>query len=103
AAARTGGHMSRPGAPATQLGGRRGRGGAGEPTADLKLTKTKKLTAQISNGEWLMSLPGADKEKAFLTQCVGCHTMQRIVSSTHDAAEFEQIFVRMGSYSPGST
>ena len=29
--------------------------------------------------------------------------MQRIVSSTHDAAEFEQIFVRMGSYSPGST
>jgi streptogramin lyase len=50
-----------------------------------------------------MSLPGADKQKGFLTQCVGCHTMQRIVSSTHDAAEFEQIFVRMGSYSPGST
>jgi virginiamycin B lyase len=72
-------------------------------TADLKLSKTRKLASQISNGEWLMSLPGADKQKGFLTMCVGCHTMQRIVSSTHDAAEFEQIFQRMGSYSPGST
>ncbi len=72
-------------------------------TADLTLAKSRKLVSQISNGEWLTSLPGADKQKAFLTQCVGCHTMQRIVSSTHDAAEFEQIFQRMGSYSPGST
>src|SRR5579871_4152482 len=72
-------------------------------TADLKLSKVKRIVSQISNGEWLMSLPGADKQKAFLTMCVGCHTMQRIVSSTHDAAEFEQIFQRMGGYSPGST
>ena len=72
-------------------------------TADLKLNKTKKLASQLSNGEWLMSLPGADKQKAFLTQCVGCHTLQRIVSSTHDAAEFEQLFRRMAGYSPGST
>src|SRR5262252_7233376 len=56
-------------------------------TADLKLSKTRKLASQLSNGEWLMSLPGADKQKAFLTQCVGCHTLARIVSSTHDAAE----------------
>src|ERR1051325_2508069 len=73
--------------------------GAAGATADLKLSKTRRLAAQISNGEWLTSLPGADKQKAFLTQCVGCHTMQRIVSSAHDAAEFEQILVRMGSYS----
>jgi streptogramin lyase len=86
-----------------QLDGPKGVDVAAGAIADLKLSKTKKLTTQISNGEWLMSLPGADKQKGFLTQCVGCHTMQRIVSSTHDAAEFEQIFVRMGSYSPGST
>jgi streptogramin lyase len=72
-------------------------------TADLTLSKTKNLAAQLSNGEWLMSLPGADKQKAFLTQCVGCHTLHRVVSSTHDAAEFEQLFLRMSRYSPGST
>jgi len=86
-----------------QLDGPKSIDVAAAATADLKLSKIKRLVGQISNGEWLMSLPGADKQKAFLTQCVGCHTMQRIVSSTHDAAEFEQIFVRMGSYSPGST
>ena len=72
-------------------------------TADLQLSKSKNLAAQLSNGEWLGSLPGADKQKAFLTQCVGCHTLQRVVSSTHDAAEFEQLFPRMARYSPGST
>jgi virginiamycin B lyase len=86
-----------------QLDGPKGVDVAAGATADLTLRKTKRLASQVSNGEWLMSLPGADKQKAFLTMCVGCHTMQRIVSSTHDAAEFEQIFQRMGSYSPGST
>jgi streptogramin lyase len=34
---------------------------------------------------------------------VGCHTLQRVLTSTHDAAEFQQVFVRMSRYSPGST
>src|SRR5215510_2923827 len=72
-------------------------------TADLRLSKVKNLVPQISNGEWLLSLPGADKQKAFLTLCVGCHTLQRVLTSNHDAAEFEQVFLRMARYSPGST
>ena len=76
---------------------------AGGADVDLKLSKIKNLTAQLSNGEWLMSMPGADKQKAFLTQCVGCHTLQRVVTSTHDADEFQQVFRRMAAYSPGST
>ena len=72
-------------------------------TADITLNKTNALANQLSNGEWLNSLPGADKVKATLTNCVGCHTLQRIVQSTHDAAEFMQVFKRMGTYSPGST
>jgi virginiamycin B lyase len=72
-------------------------------TADLKLGKVKNLVPQLSNGEWLLSLPGADKQKAFLTLCVGCHTLQRVLTSNHDAAEFEQVFLRMARYSPGST
>src|SRR5436309_1527821 len=71
--------------------------------ADLKLSKAKSLVPQLSNGEWLLSLPGPDKQKAFLTMCVGCHTLQRVLTSTHDAAEFQQVFVRMSRYSPGST
>ena len=72
-------------------------------TADLQLSKVKNLVPQLSNGEWLLSLPGADKQKAFLTLCVGCHTLQRVLTSNHDAAEFEQVFLRMARYSPGST
>ena len=71
--------------------------------ADLKLSKVKSLVPQLSSGEWLLSLPGADKQKAFLTMCVGCHTLQRVLTSNHDAAEFQQVFLRMSRYSPGST
>jgi len=72
-------------------------------TADLTLGKVTALANQLSNGEWLLSLPGDDHLKAALTNCVGCHTLQRIVQSTHDAAEFMQVFHRMGTYAPGST
>src|SRR6202021_2355811 len=33
-------------------------------TADLKLTKTKNLAAQLTNAEWLLSMPGTDDQKA---------------------------------------
>src|SRR6201982_2860362 len=64
-------------------------------TADLKLRKTKNLPAQMSNAEWMMSLPGAEDQKAFLLNCVGCHTLERIVRSNHDADEWTQVIVRM--------
>ena len=72
-------------------------------TADLKLAKAKNLAGQLSNAEWLISLPGTDKQKAFMTMCVGCHTLQRVMMSAHSAEEFEQVFQRMARYSPGST
>jgi streptogramin lyase len=77
---------------------------AGAPaTADLTLGKSTALANQLSNGEWLNSLPGDEKLRATLTNCVGCHTLQRIVQSTHNADEFMQVFERMGSYAPSST
>jgi streptogramin lyase len=77
---------------------------AGAPaTADIKLDKTKNRVNQMSNAEWFNSIPGSDKDKQVLTNCVGCHTLQRIVSSTHDADEFQAVIKRMGTYSPGST
>ena len=56
-------------------------------TADLKLKKARNLASQLSNAEWMMSLPGTEEQKSFLLNCVGCHTVERIVRSTHDADE----------------
>jgi virginiamycin B lyase len=76
---------------------------AGGSTADIRLVKAKHLANQLSNAEWLISVPGPDNLKANMANCVSCHTLQRVFASTHDAEEFKQIFKRMGSYSPGST
>jgi virginiamycin B lyase len=75
-----------------------GNGGS----ADLKLVKTRSLASQMTNAEWLMSMPGDDKDKQPVNACVSCHTLQRIVASTHSPDEFKQVFHRMGTYSPGS-
>jgi virginiamycin B lyase len=78
--------------------------GAGKAAASqLKLTKTRNLSAQLNNAEWLMSMPGTEEQKKFLLGCNGCHTYQRIVNSSYDAQGFLQIFQRMGTYYPGST
>jgi virginiamycin B lyase len=75
----------------------------GGAKADIKLVKTKNLANELSNAEWLISAPGPDNLKANMTNCVSCHTLQRVFSSAHDAEEFKQIFRRMGTYAPGST
>jgi streptogramin lyase len=72
-------------------------------TADLTLGPTDNLPSQLTNAEWMMSMPGSDEQKSFLLNCNSCHTIERIVRSTHDADEFEQVFHRMGGYYPGST
>ena len=61
-------------------------------TADIKLRKTKNLSAQLTNAEWLASMPGADNQKKFLLNCSGCHTVERIIKSAHNADEFVQVF-----------
>lgn len=71
-------------------------------TVDLKLVRSKDLASQLTNTEWLMSIPGTDRQKT-TANCSGCHTMLRIVKSTHNADEFVQTIARMGSYAPGST
>jgi virginiamycin B lyase len=70
--------------------------------ADVKLVKTKNLVGQLTNAEWLISAPGDDRIKSFLPDCVGCHSLQRVFTSTHDADEFKTVFTRMGRYAPES-
>jgi virginiamycin B lyase len=71
-------------------------------SADLKLGKAKNVIGQMTNADWLISAPGDDKIKSFLPDCVGCHTLQRVFTSTHDAEEFKNVFTRMGRYAPES-
>jgi ATP-dependent helicase YprA (DUF1998 family) len=68
-------------------------------TQDLRLGKAKDLAAQLSNGEWLASIPGTDHQKDQLLNCVGCHRVERIMRSKYDADGFlTQILPRMQGY-----
>jgi virginiamycin B lyase len=71
-------------------------------SADIKLQKIKdpkKLASALSNGEWMLSVPGSDQQKMTLTNCVSCHMLERIVRSTHDADEFANLVLpRMARY-----
>ena len=70
---------------------------------DLKLVDTQDLAYQLSNGEWLMSLPGTDEQKQALLGCTQCHTLEPIVRSRYTANEFTKILDRMSRYAQGST
>ena len=72
-------------------------------TADLILTKTRDLSAQLSNAEWLMSFPVSDDKKEFMTNCVSCHTLNRPADSTFTENQFPDILKLMASFSAEST
>jgi len=73
---------------------------AQKPAAvDLRLRKTANLAAQLSNGEWMASVPGTDQQKGLLLNCVGCHTLERVMRSPHDADAFvKTVLPRMQGY-----
>src|SRR5262249_26552370 len=67
--------------------------------ADLKLRRTGDLAAQLSNGEWMTSMPGDDRQKGQLLNCVGCHSLERIARSRYDADTFTKaVLPRMQGY-----
>jgi streptogramin lyase len=71
--------------------------------ANIKLKPTEDLSAQLTDAEWLMSMPGTDEQKNFLLGCNGCHTIDRIVKANKSAEEWVQVFKRMSGYAPGSS
>src|SRR6185437_3046849 len=73
--------------------------GPSTPSLDLKLRKTEDLAAQLSNAEWLASFPGSDEQKRALLGCIGCHTLERIARSQHNADELLAVTLpRMQGY-----
>jgi len=68
-------------------------------TADLALRETKDIASQLSNAEWLASMPGTDAQKGQLLNCVGCHTLERALRSKYSADEFMSLVLpRMQGY-----
>jgi virginiamycin B lyase len=72
--------------------------GSKTTTADLKLSKTRDLAAQLSNSEWLSSFPGSEQEKGSIRNCTHCHTLERIVRSKFDADKLTTVIERMSTY-----
>ena len=60
-----------------------------------KVTRATELGMQLSNTEWLMSVPSTQAQKVFLSGCVNCHTLQRVLLSRFDAQEMAQVVQRM--------
>ncbi|MGA2057894.1 MAG: carboxypeptidase regulatory-like domain-containing protein [Bradyrhizobium sp.] len=68
-------------------------------TADLTLRAAQDIASQLTNAEWLASMPGTDAQKGQLLNCVGCHTLSRPLNSKYTAAEFlTMILPRMQGY-----
>jgi streptogramin lyase len=69
-------------------------------TLDLRLKKTADLASQLTNAEWLASMPGTDEQKASVRGCAHCHTLQLVTHSKHDARAFMSVIERMSGYPP---
>jgi virginiamycin B lyase len=68
-------------------------------TVDLALSQTADLASQLTNAEWLASMPGTDAEKSQLLNCVGCHTLARPLNSKYGADDFLNVVLpRMQGY-----
>jgi streptogramin lyase len=66
-------------------------------SADLKLRKTGNLAAQLTNSDWMATLPNAPQRRV-IASCTTCHTLQRIVESTYTADDFMALVPRMMRY-----
>jgi len=66
-------------------------------SADLRLKKTASLAAQLTNADWIASLPDQPARRG-LASCTTCHTVQRVIDSTHTADEFMTLIPRMMRY-----
>jgi streptogramin lyase len=76
------------------------------PEADdlrLALRNTEDLAAQLTNTEWLISMPGTAEQKRPLIECMSCHTLERIVRSKFNAEEFAPVLRRMANYANNTT
>ena len=70
---------------------------------DIALAQTQDLAAQLSNTEWLTSMPGDFEQKRPLIECMSCHTLERIARSHYDATQLVPVIKRMAGYANNTT
>ena len=76
----------------------------GASELNIKLVKTENLAAQLTSAEWVMSVPGTQVQKEKLYRdCVLCHTLSPVLSSTYNAEEWKTTLVRMYNWSEGGS
>ena len=67
-------------------------------TVDLKLRKAADVAAQLSNAEWLASIPGSEQQKASIRNCTHCHTLERVMRFRGDTDAMTKVIERMSTY-----
>ena len=71
---------------------------------DLQLTQTHRLSEQLSNTEWLISMPATEEQKHFLNgNCTMCHTLQRPLRSRYEPDDMAKVVQRMSTHTLNST
>ena len=53
--------------------------------SDIKVAKTKDLASQLTGAEWMISIPGNEKQKRALFHCNQCHSLDLVAKSTYDS------------------
>jgi virginiamycin B lyase len=78
--------------------------GAETTKADIKLRKvsTFALVDQLTPAEIVNSLPGTPAQARSVTECGVCHSMSRILKSTHDPEEWKAVILRMRNHTPSA-
>ena len=76
-------------------------GGTPRPTSSSARPRTSPRSCPTANGSSACRASG--QAEGVPHHVLGCHTLQRVFTSPHSADEWEQVFNRMGRYSPGST
>src|SRR5579862_4990493 len=73
------------------------RGGS-RRTANLGLRAVRNIDDQMTNSEWLISMPGKVRQKDLLLNCTTCHTLERIVTSRFSARDFLGVMKEMSLF-----
>jgi streptogramin lyase len=73
--------------------------GKGRSHADIHLQTAHDLASQLTDAEWLMSMPGTHEQKELIYEnCVLCHTLTPVMKSTYDVAGWKTTFQRMWNW-----
>jgi virginiamycin B lyase len=67
-------------------------------TANLSLRTVTDIDDQMTNSDWLISMPGDLQQKDLLLNCTTCHTIERIVTSHFTAQDFKGVMQVMAGF-----